>query len=670
MRVVGNTSKLGRPITAMNRPQPIALAAFVLLATTACQRKAPDDTGRIDALERKASQAEARQHELEQQLADQRLAAEREAMEREQMQIEQSRAGLEALQGAAATAAADQLNRREEALAIREGQFERLQANLNDEQSGIDARAAQLSEREQELAGRDACDVPEDDAAAPAVGDYGTFYDSLAPYGTWFETPDYGYVWQPVVVADSSWRPYTRGRWACSDHGWTWVSDEPHGWATCHYGRWCLLRDHGWVWVPGSEWAPSWVAWRIGKQYVGWAPLPPESLAYHGHHWDTQVDQTLGIGPRWYAFVELRHMGARINPHCLPCDRNDLLYQETANVTHIYQNNHWIVSGGPGYREVCAAAGHALPFYRLDIDRHSRPGPDALAMRPRTDGGRLRIAAPNLDAPWNAAMRPARVTSRLAASTVDRPVTVRPEITERFHQSREENRATAEQAIRQPGGREPFNPQRPEPLDTNRRTADESARQTAITRESPSQGARNPGRDRQPGQSALTETPAHDTRAAEPVIPHEANDPRARTLGPQTGAAPPGEPARQQQVQLEENRRRGQVARQAEETQRLAAQQAEQARQLQLQQEANQRREQAARQAEETKRLAEQQAEQARQHQLQQEENQRRQQEARQAEDIRRQAEQQAEAARRQAEHQIQESRKQSDDDAKKGHGR
>ena len=79
------------------------------------------------------------------------------------------------------------------------------------------------------------------------------FYDSLSSYGSWFETPDYGYVWQPVVVRDSDWRPYTRGRWACSDRGWTWISDEPFGWATYHYGRWALLRGHGWVWVPGSR---------------------------------------------------------------------------------------------------------------------------------------------------------------------------------------------------------------------------------------------------------------------------------------------------------------------------------------------------------------------------------------------------------------------------------
>src|SRR5437773_2233500 len=73
------------------------------------------------------------------------------------------------------------------------------------------------------------------------------------------------------------WRPYTDGHWVYTDVGWTWVSEEPFGWATYHYGRWTRLRNIGWVWVPGDEWAPAWVSWRKNNDYVGWAPLPPEA---------------------------------------------------------------------------------------------------------------------------------------------------------------------------------------------------------------------------------------------------------------------------------------------------------------------------------------------------------------------------------------------------------
>src|ERR1043166_2721499 len=109
------------------------------------------------------------------------------------------------------------------------------------------------------------------------------FYDNLNS-GSWFEVGDYGYCWQPdVAVNDASWRPYSDGYWAYTDDGWTWVSYEDFGWATYHYGRWTMLNDYGWVWVPGRnedlEWGPAWVSWRTGGDYIGWAPLPPETIA-------------------------------------------------------------------------------------------------------------------------------------------------------------------------------------------------------------------------------------------------------------------------------------------------------------------------------------------------------------------------------------------------------
>jgi hypothetical protein len=104
--------------------------------------------------------------------------------------------------------------------------------------------------------------------------DLGFFYDSLASYGNWIERPSYGWVWTPREVS-ASWRPYQAGHWVWSDEGWTWLSDEPYGWATYHYGRWYQDPEIGWAWVPGNDWAPAWVSWQEGNDYVGWAPLPP-----------------------------------------------------------------------------------------------------------------------------------------------------------------------------------------------------------------------------------------------------------------------------------------------------------------------------------------------------------------------------------------------------------
>jgi uncharacterized protein YraI len=103
--------------------------------------------------------------------------------------------------------------------------------------------------------------------------DTAVFYDRLSPYGDWTWLQGQ-YVWVPSRV-DQSWRPYTRGRWVYTDRGWTWVSNEPFGWATYHYGRWGFSKRVGWFWVPGRRWAPAWVSWRSSDDYLAWAPLPP-----------------------------------------------------------------------------------------------------------------------------------------------------------------------------------------------------------------------------------------------------------------------------------------------------------------------------------------------------------------------------------------------------------
>ena len=106
--------------------------------------------------------------------------------------------------------------------------------------------------------------------------DRGVFYDRLAPYGQWVWLEGQ-YVFVPSNV-DRFWRPYTVGRWVYTDrYGWMWASNEPFGWATYHYGRWGFSKRIGWFWVPGSRWAPAWVAWRQSDDYLAWAPLPPAS---------------------------------------------------------------------------------------------------------------------------------------------------------------------------------------------------------------------------------------------------------------------------------------------------------------------------------------------------------------------------------------------------------
>jgi hypothetical protein len=118
------------------------------------------------------------------------------------------------------------------------------------------------------------------DMAAPGTSvSFETFQDGLTPYGSWVSVGAYGRVWRPAGVA-AGWRPYYNGRWEWTDEGWLWVSAEPWGWATYHYGRWAYDSFYGWVWVPGYQWAPAWVSWRYGPDYIGWAPLGPGLSVY------------------------------------------------------------------------------------------------------------------------------------------------------------------------------------------------------------------------------------------------------------------------------------------------------------------------------------------------------------------------------------------------------
>ncbi len=100
------------------------------------------------------------------------------------------------------------------------------------------------------------------------------FYEELAPYGSWVDYGDHGPVWHPTRVS-ANWRPYLDGRWVPTSEGWVFETSEPWGWATYHFGNWMPTQELGWVWAPGSTWYPATAAWRVGHDFVGWAPIPP-----------------------------------------------------------------------------------------------------------------------------------------------------------------------------------------------------------------------------------------------------------------------------------------------------------------------------------------------------------------------------------------------------------
>jgi hypothetical protein len=115
-------------------------------------------------------------------------------------------------------------------------------------------------------------------------------YEDMQAYGAWSNDPDYGQVWSPNSAPDG-WQPYSTGSWAYSQpYGWTWVDEQPWGFAPYHYGRWAN-RNNRWFWVPPERrehavYAPALVAFvggaelglavgNAGASPVGWFPLGP-----------------------------------------------------------------------------------------------------------------------------------------------------------------------------------------------------------------------------------------------------------------------------------------------------------------------------------------------------------------------------------------------------------
>ncbi|HXM95153.1 MAG TPA: DUF6600 domain-containing protein [Candidatus Dormibacteraeota bacterium] len=111
-------------------------------------------------------------------------------------------------------------------------------------------------------------------------------YSDLDDYGDWNEVPEYGHVWYPRVVR-VGWAPYSVGYWNwVGPWGWTWVDEEPWGFAPFHYGRWAYIGG-AWGWCPGPIYAepiygPAFVGfiggshWSVGFGFghgIGWFPL-------------------------------------------------------------------------------------------------------------------------------------------------------------------------------------------------------------------------------------------------------------------------------------------------------------------------------------------------------------------------------------------------------------
>ncbi len=177
------------------------------------------------------------------------------------------------------------------------------------------------------------------------------FHAPLATHGTWVEVGGHGRCWRPSGVA-VGWRPYSEGHWIWTDCGWYWVSDEPWAWACYHYGTWALDPTFGWIWVPGIEWAPAWVSWRVGGGYCGWAPRPPRGVV---------------LRPSAFVFVEERRFHEPVRANTVIINNPKILKQ--TKVIHKERRESRNIGGtprtivfneGPGRQAIEQASGRPL----------------------------------------------------------------------------------------------------------------------------------------------------------------------------------------------------------------------------------------------------------------------------------------------------------------------
>jgi hypothetical protein len=160
--------------------------------------------------------------------------------------------------------------------------------------------------------------------------------DDLDEYGRWNYVADYGPVWTPVGVS-VGWAPYRFGHWVwVAPWGWTWVENEPWGFAPFHYGRWAFIGG-GWGWVPGPVvvrpiYAPACVAFvggggfgigvGVGVGPVGWFALGPREVFVPWYHTSRVYVNNVNITNTRVNVTEVNNV------------------YEHPNVAHVYANQH------------------------------------------------------------------------------------------------------------------------------------------------------------------------------------------------------------------------------------------------------------------------------------------------------------------------------------------
>jgi hypothetical protein len=97
--------------------------------------------------------------------------------------------------------------------------------------------------------------------------------NDLNYYGTYYDVPGYGWMWQPNGVG-AGWDPFMNGYWTLTPYGYCWISAYPWGWMPYRYGQWVFVNGSGWMWQPGG-WHGWWRRPRLVNTPPGFHPPSP-----------------------------------------------------------------------------------------------------------------------------------------------------------------------------------------------------------------------------------------------------------------------------------------------------------------------------------------------------------------------------------------------------------
>lgn len=207
-------------------------------------------------------------------------------------------------------------------------------------------------------------------------------YEDLDNQGDWNSTPEYGYVWFPRGVA-GDWAPYHNGHWAyIAPWGYTWVDDQPWGFAPFHYGRWVNFRG-AWGWVPAPPrvqgvayvrpiYAPALVAWVGVGAGVAWFALGPHEVYVPSYRVSRDYVEQINVS------------NTRVNTTIINNVYNTTIVNHNVTVNNISYVNRGVPGAIAATSSQAFNTAQPVAKNRLSVDSHALADARVNALSPAT----------------------------------------------------------------------------------------------------------------------------------------------------------------------------------------------------------------------------------------------------------------------------------------------